>query len=187
MRRGIVRVAAQALALSLCGCGGQPETALTPEDRILATQTGLPEPLVLEAKTWGENLHRLAGIDDAGNTTELAGVTVEVSSRSSKKAAKALQDAAPPGYFAYVSERNFDIDGRPDSVSIMKSADPYEVILAMGTNGWNYDLSPANVVAELKQWDKQYGLVFRGISFDWLEAEFTTPPSDMHAFRGASL
>ena len=182
MNRGVFGAIVQSFVVCMCGCGERQAATLTPDDLVLVRQTGTPESLALEMKQFGANLQRLTGMDDAGNATELPGVTVEVSYRSSKQAAKALQIAAPPGYYAFVSARNYGINEEPDLVSVMKAADPYEIILAMGTNGWNYDLSPAQVVDELKQWDREYGLVFRGIAFDWLEAEFTNPPSDMRAF-----
>jgi hypothetical protein len=52
----------------------------------------------------------------------------------------------------------------------------------MGTNGWNYDISPDMIIARLKQWDAGFGLVLRGVAFDWVEAEFKTHPQDMLAF-----
>jgi len=36
--------------------------------------------------------------------------------------------------------------------------------------------------AQLKTWDSAYGLRFRGVGFDWVEAEFTRQPSDMMSF-----
>ena len=33
-----------------------------------------------------------------------------------------------------------------------------------------------------KEWDASYGLVFRGIAFDWVEAEFKKQPEDMLGF-----
>ena len=64
----------------------------------------------------------------------------------------------------------------------MKADDPYVILRAVGTNGWNYDVGPDKVVARLKEWDQRYGLVFRGIGPDWAEAEFKTQPRDMLAF-----
>ena len=182
MQRGLVGVVVLVLSVGLWGCGAKREVQLTAEDRALASATGLPESLVLEAKKQGDELRRLEGINDEGDPTQLAGVTIDIPHRDSLEAAKALQEAAPPGYFAFVSERNFGFGGEGDWVSVMKAADPYEVILAMGTNGWNYDISPAMVASRLKEWDERFGLVFRGIGFDWLEAEFKTPPADMQAF-----
>ena len=38
------------------------------------------------------------------------------------------------------------------------------------------------MIERLKKWDAEYGLVLRGVGFDWVEAEFKKQPADMRAF-----
>jgi hypothetical protein len=173
-----------ALALSVVGltrCRSK-EVVLTQQERLLAAATGLQEGLLLEIKAVGRNLRQLEGTDSGGDRAKTAGVTIDVPHDRAASVVRNLQELAPPGHFAFVSERHFGFGGDPDQVSMMKAADPYEVILAMGTNGWNYDISPQMVITRLREWEGRYGLVFRGIAFDWVEAEFKTQPPDMQAF-----
>jgi len=107
------------------------------------------------------------------------GVTVDVPQRKSDAAARQLQKVAPPGYLAFISERNYGIDGNPDQVSVVKATSIGEVLAIMGTNGWNYDMSPEDVIAQVNEWDERFGLVLRGAAYDWFEAEFLQQPADM--------
>jgi len=34
---------------------------------------------------------------------------------------------------------------------LLKASDPYDMLRTMGTNGWNYDISPDMVIARLKK------------------------------------
>ena len=51
----------------------------------------------------------------------------------------------------------------------------------VGTNGWNFDISPEQVIAKLKAWDATFGLRYVGVGFDWVEARFKRQPDDMAA------
>ena len=67
-------------------------------------------------------------------------------------------------------------------MSVLRSDDPYDMLRVMHTNGWNYDISPDEIIARLQQWDADFGLDLHGASLDWLEATFESPPADWHAF-----
>lgn len=155
---------------------------LSNSDLALAQQLGLPQPYLLQVKSAGQNLRQLEGTDEEGDALAAHGVTVDVPHNQSRAAAQALQASAPPGWMAFVSDLNFDIDRAPDQVSVLKATSIRDVLRAMGTNGWNYDLSPAMVIARIQEWDQRYGLVLHGAGFDWFEASFTRPPTDMLAF-----
>jgi hypothetical protein len=169
------------VALLLTGCQVK-EVALVDGERALAATVGMPEVLLLEIKRAGHNLRQVETMDDDGNPRKGAGVTIDIPHGEALGAVRRLQNGLPPGHYAFVSERKYGFGGDPDEVSVMKAADPFEILRAMGTNGWNYDLSPEMVIARLKEWDGRYGLVFRGIAFDWVEAEFKTQPQDMVGF-----
>jgi hypothetical protein len=138
--------------------------------------------LVLEIKKVGRNLRQLEGTDFGGARIKAPGVTIDVPHDHALAVVRRLQESAPSGHFAFISERHFGFGANPDQVSVMKAADPYEVLRTMGTNGWNYDIGPEMVIARLKEWEGRFGLVFRGIALDWVEAEFETQPKDMLAF-----
>ena len=169
------------VALVLAGCRVQ-EVELTDGERALAATVGMPEALLLDIKKTGRHLRQIETRDADGNPAKGAGVTIDVSHEEALAVVRRLRNSVPPGHYAFVSERHFGLGGDPDQVSVMKAADPYEILRAMGTNGWNYDLSPEMVIARLKEWDSRFGLEFRGIAFDWVEAEFKKQPRDMLAF-----
>jgi hypothetical protein len=107
-------------------------------------------------------------------------ITIDVPQRRVSSVIATLRKQLGTEYFVFRSEQHFG--QAPDEVSVLKTADQFEVLRVMGTNGWNYDLSPDSVIACLKQWDAEYGLAVRGAGFDWVEAVIERLPSDMRAF-----
>jgi hypothetical protein len=169
------------LVLAGGGCTRRQEGPSEKEAALVAA-AGIPEALALEAKRLGKNLRQLQGVDPNGETFLAAGVTVDVRDTRALRTVRRLQQTAGAGYFAFISERNYRIKGAPDSVSLLKTSDPYDALRTMGTNGWNYDISPEMVIARLKAWDARFGLVLHGVGFDWLEARFQRQPDNMLEF-----
>jgi hypothetical protein len=167
--------------LSTAGCG-KSKAELDEKDHDLAANTGIPEDLLLKVKTEGRNIRQLRGMDDEGNQIMAPGITIDVPSDKVRTVIKRIKKSAPPDYIVFVSERNYGIGGKPDNVSIMKVSGFPEVLQVMGTNGWNYDISPEMVIKKLKEWDNRFGLILIGAGFDWFEAEFQRTPQDMMGF-----
>lgn len=172
------------VALVLMGTAGceKANVKLTSGDLTLAEETGFPELFLLRIKGAGRNMRQLEGVDAEGEPAKAKGVTIDVAQDKAPQTVRKLQEAVPPGYLVFISEMNFGISGKPDQVSVLKAASPYDALAVMGTNGWNYDLSPDIVIARVKQWDKRFGLILRGVGFDWLEAEFRKQPPNMLEF-----
>jgi hypothetical protein len=150
--------------------------------REVETQTGFPKGLLNTIADRGDNLRQLEGFDAEGGPTKAPGVTIDVSSERAPQTARRLQESMPPDYLAYVSERNFGLGGAPDQVSVLKVSEPWDALRVMGTNGWNYDIGPEDIIARLVEWDQRFGLTLRGAGFDWLEAGFKRAPDDMREF-----
>lgn len=168
-------------ASGIAGCDmSGDKTAM--DGQVLADKTGIPQTFMNQIRQRGENLRQLEGINDRGEFVKAKGVTIDVSQRTAHSVARELVESAPEGYLVFVSDMNFGIGGKPDHVSVLTTSDPYKALEVMGTNGWNYDISPEKVIARLKQWNKRFGLELRGVGFDWLEAEFRRSPADMVAF-----
>jgi hypothetical protein len=163
------------------GCG-KPEMELDSNGLNLAGQVGIAEAFLAHVKAEGGSVRQLEGMDEEGNPIKALGVTIDVPEDQAPAAVRRLQAAAPSGWLAFISERNFGALGQPDHVSVLKASELSDVLKAMGTNGWNYDISPAMVIKRVKQWDERFGLVLRGAGFDWFEAEFLRPPEDMLQF-----
>jgi hypothetical protein len=166
-------------ALAACG---QSRVELSPADRALGQAVGIADPLLLLIKRAGSNLRRLEGVTPDGDPMPAAGVTLDVSQSGAVPTVRRLRQVLGRGYLVFVSEQNFGIKGQPDHVSILRGTDPYALLHVMGTNGWNYNISPDSIIVRLQRWDAAFGLDLQGVGFDWLEAEFGRLPPDMLAF-----
>ena len=133
-------------------------------------------------KQVGQNLRQLAGKDAEGNTLPAPGLTIDVKHDAAFTTARKLQGVVGKDYFAFVSDQSFGIGDKPDQVSVLRTTDPYEALRVMGTNGWNYDISPEMVAAQMRKWDSAFGLIIEGVGFDWLQASFKKQPADMQTF-----
>ena len=142
----------------------------------------IPDTVLGMVKAEGKNLRRLEGRNEDDYVVPAAGVTIDVERQRALAVVRALRKAVGPTYFVFVSEQNFGLGGQLDNVSLLRSPDPYEAMRVMGTNADNYEMSRAVVIAQLKKWDSAYGLRFRGVGFDWVEAEFVRKPSNMLSF-----
>ncbi len=166
----------------ICVACTRTQEELSEQDRALGVAIGFPDALLLQIKNAGKNMRQLQGIDSGGIPFLASGVTIDVRQENALTTVRRLQDVVGPGYYVFISERNFGIGGAPDNVSFLKTSDPYDMLRTMGTNGWNYDISPEMVIARLKEWDRKFGIAIHGVGFDWVEGEFKSQPSDMPGF-----
>ncbi len=181
MKTLVIGAIAALVVIGVAGCE-KTKVELTRQDLALAGEAGLPEAFLLQIKRAGDNLRQLEGMHAEGGPVKAKGVTVDVSQDKARRTVRQLQRSAPPGYLAFISDMNFGIGGTPDHVSVLTTSDPYDALEVMGTNGWNYDISPKMVIARVRQWNKRFGLHLRGVGFDWLEAEFRQRPPNMLEF-----
>ena len=166
--------------LAIAGCG--PKTAdLTEADRILATEIGFDENILLTIRKLGSEPIRMEGIDEEYETILADGFTIEVHQDKARGVIRDLrQEYADSGYLIFLQEVHFGF--QPDRVGILRSTDKYDVLRVRRTNGINYDLSDEDVISKIREWDERYGLDFTGADFDWFEAAFETPPKDYAKF-----
>jgi hypothetical protein len=81
------------------------------------------------------------------------------------------------GFYAFSTGATED-----DELALAPTADKYEVIAAVGTNGANYDLGPPEVVQWLRDLEREVPFILTGIGFDFLKGHFTGPragPEDL--------
>lgn len=179
--RQAVRMLAVVVMGAALGChGGQGR--LTDADRALLARAGLPEAFGAALKRIGRNLRQLEARDGEGQPLKITGVTLDVPQDRAKRAVRELRGETPPGFAVFVSDQNFGIGGTPDRVSVMAAQTLHDVVAAVGTAGWNYDLGPEAVAKRLREWDTRYGLLLVGAGDDWFEAEFVRRPTDMPGF-----
>lgn len=111
----------------------------------------------------------------------LNGVSFEVDPGSAKRIVLDSRKAAKErGYLVFVSEDRF---GRGnDAISVIRSDSQFDILSYTQTDGINYDVDNAQVIAKLKRWDSRYPLEIIGAGVDWVDAVFLKKPADMGAF-----
>jgi hypothetical protein len=94
---------------------------------------------------------------------------------------KAHTNFLAKGFYLFRYDQNFGIAGNPDKVGLLPTTDKYAVMAAMDTNGDNYDIGTAGVIAWMKELEQGQPFVLTGIGFDYLEGFFTGPVKDSNA------
>ena len=156
---------------------------LSEDHATLAREVGFSESAVQAVRDAGKRLRQLQARADDGEPLPAAGLTIDVPERSVAGVIASLRKQLGAEHFVFRSEQRFGL--APDEVSVLKTPDQFEVLRVMGTNGWNYELSPEAVMSQLRKWDAEYGLALRGVGFDFVEADINRPPHDMIAFAQA--
>ena len=166
------------LAVILTGCSrSSPEwSAAGPREERLT----LPAPVLNSVKRYGSNLRRLQGMDDDGNAVPADGVVIDIAQDHVPMVIRALRKELGSGYIVFRSDKNYGLSA--DAIAVLRAGDQFAALRTMGTNGWNYDLSPEKVLSKVREWDRVYGLDIVGAGNDWVEAEFKRRPRNMRAF-----
>jgi hypothetical protein len=63
-----------------------------------------------------------------------------------------------------------------------KDNDLFAPLLEADTNGDNYDLSPEDIIAHLKEWRKLCSFTLSDIDYNQVRLNFDTLPKDLDAF-----
>ena len=82
------------------------------------------------------------------------------------------------GYYLFRYDNNFDAGGHMDRVGLLATTDKYEVMAAMDTNGDNYDIGTAGVIAWMKELEQEQPFILTEIGFDYMGGIFTSPVKD---------
>jgi hypothetical protein len=86
------------------------------------------------------------------------------------------------GYTLFVVDKNFGIENKPDVMGILKTADKYEVLAQIQTDGINYDIDTDSLIKIIKSFDAKYSLSLVGAGGDWCEFTINKAPADWMAF-----
>ena len=119
-------------------------------------------PLPLHSEPEGEEVHGCVSFDVS---QEKAVVQLR----------KAHADFLARGFYLFRYQWSFGGKGCPDKIGLLPTTDKYAVIAAMGTNGDNYGIGTAGVIAWMKELEQEHPFVLTGIGFDTLEGFFTAP------------
>ena len=85
------------------------------------------------------------------------------------------------GFYLFRYQQSFGIGGQPDKIGLLPTIDKYEVMAAMDTNGDNYNIGTAGVIAWMKELEQEQPYILTGIGFDYMEGFFTAPLKDPKA------
>jgi hypothetical protein len=85
------------------------------------------------------------------------------------------------GFYLFRCDQNFGIADRPDLVGLLPTTNKFDVMAAMDTNGDNYSIGTAGVIAWMKELEQEQPYVLTGIGFDYMEGRFTAPAKDPDA------
>ncbi len=169
-------------ALLVSGAGETVTATLSPHAEELARTIKFDRQILLMAKEEsGSSIYRLVGYDDKDYQIVADGVSVVVPEDRTDMVLNALRaKLAPLQYMAFVVEMNAGI--KADKIGILKGTDQYEILRIMHTDGDDYEISNAEVIERLKEWEKNAPFDIIGADNDWVEIEFKSLPKDLKAF-----
>lgn len=133
------------------------------------------EPFFMTVIIPSENLKGEIGIEK----NRLAGFSVRT-----KNADEIISSFRPSlrakGYLLFKSYKGYGT--LPDIVTVIKGNNTYDILKIQGTEASNYHLDTKEIIAWLKEQQKQASFVITGAGTDWLEARFIKPPTNMRSF-----
>ncbi|MHB1002075.1 MAG: phosphotriesterase family protein [Armatimonadota bacterium] len=155
---------------------------LSAQEIELCKEIGFDEKIAsLVKKKSDAGIQRLIGYTEAGDSQPANGITIPVSEDDAYGIIEELwTELQGTGYIAFYSERYFG--ERPDMVGVIRSDDEFDILKIKQTNGWNYDISPDDIVEKIREWNMSYPLTILGADYDWVEILFDEVPSDINAF-----
>lgn len=92
------------------------------------------------------------------------------------------QQLASKGYSIFVLDRSFGIEDKPDNIGVLKTADKYDVLRQIKTDGINWDIDNDSLITIIKNFDRKYALDLVGASGDWCEFVINKEPGDWFTF-----
>jgi hypothetical protein len=160
--------------ITACSTGS---ARLTSTEQALIDELKLDESIFIQIKSLGGTIERLTDVT-YGFGLAAENAVVFVTDRKDGKVLLSEVRTMLQGssYSAYLNS----VLG--DRVAILKDIDQYGYLDVVYTDGINYGLEHEDIMAKYRYWDEQYGLSLFGASYDWLEAEFQSPPSDWISF-----
>jgi hypothetical protein len=82
------------------------------------------------------------------------------------------------GFYLFRYDQNYGLNDRPDQIGLLPTTDKYAVMAAMETNGDNYSIGTAGVIAWMKDLEKDHAFLLTGIGFDYMEGQLNGPVTD---------
>ncbi|WP_068614579.1 DUF4253 domain-containing protein [Paenibacillus tuaregi] len=150
-------------------------------EKELSNKIGLSHEFAVTLKSYSKNgLQPLALPEFEGPTPSFSGISIKLSEQEANKLiTQQRKQFSNKGFLLFRSEMNFNFNSAPDEVSVIKSTDQFDILRYSGTNGYNYDISPTDVINKLKEWEKRFPFHIVGADSDWVQAEFNNTETDL--------
>lgn len=191
----ILRVTLMLAAMAQTGCWiprGAPPSGTAPAQAgppvvSLAEELTVPPDFAARAQSpqFQEGLKALSSASGLqfAPSTELAGAYMATAPYEKAEAnlVQWHQAAGKSGVFLIRNGMNFGIGGSPDTLLALPCTDKFEVLQIIGTDGINFDLDNAKVIAWLRELDRENPFVLTGAGLDYLEGYFVSAPRDTQA------
>ena len=111
--------------------------------------------------------HQLMGTRD-DEPTPTFGVAISMRNDSADAFVDAVQDAfLAKGFYLFRTGERATSGLETDALALYPAPDPYEIMRAMETNAWNYDISTEGVIEWFRQEEARYPIRFTVIGFDY--------------------
>lgn len=143
--------------------------------RILARESGLPVRSYMSFDFGAEQ-----------NTTARS---VLVLGTKSEELLLRVRSKLGRGLIAFIGtiHHNDDPKKTQAEVVVAKGTDQFEILRLAQTDGVNYGLETPAIIAELKAWDKEFGIDIRHAMTDQVHLVFKTLPKDRLAFARRAI
>ncbi len=89
----------------------------------------------------------------------------------------------PNNHLKFTIPTRFAVTTKAREAFAVKDFDQYRYLVAQGITAINYGMSGKDVIAQLRRWDKQYGLSILKAEWDSVEASLERMPPDPEAFE----
>lgn len=158
---------------------------LTDEELALAARIGFdPDILELVKQSSGKPIEQTTKVDDYGENVPADGISTLMSSDEVEVFLDRHQaELLNRSYRAFWSVRHLQNGMRAgDELVILKTTDDREIIRIRQTDGANYDIMNADILARLNEWSKLCQFEVVGAARDWVAMSFKTLPENICAF-----
>jgi hypothetical protein len=155
----------------ILACTKTPHSA-TSEDRDLARGLGLSDStLQLIASVAGGPLAAIRPIDSAGQLLPPAGLAFGLPTAQVAPALARLRASLGAHYQVFETDRGYTY--HPDTIGIIRSDDPNDMLRGASTSGVNYDIFTDSIIALVGRWSRAYGFRLQAAGGDWMEGAIT--------------
>lgn len=150
---------------------GRPADIVRPTITVPAALS-VPDsfPLAVQALEGlvGQPTHRLMGTRD-DEPAPTPGVAISMHRDSADAYVTSTQDAfLARGFYLFRTGERATSGLETEALALYPTRDPYEVMRAMETNGWNHGMSTEEVIAWFRREEAKYPIRFGAIAFDYV-------------------